>query len=75
MKDNNYDQIENFVEYEDYIANSYFNLLTKYLGYYVDFYENSGTQTEFAKTFFTNMKDQIQHTDALLADFSTSKKK
>ncbi len=40
LKDNNYDQIENFIEYEDFIANSYFNLLTKYLGYLVDFHDN-----------------------------------
>lgn len=59
LKDNNYDQIENFIEYEDFINNSYFNMLTKFLGYLVDFHENSGSQQDFAKSFFTNMKDQI----------------
>lgn len=30
LQENNYDQIENFIEYEDYLNNSYFSVLMKY---------------------------------------------
>lgn len=55
LKDNNYDQIENFIEYESFIVNSYFNQLMRFFSYLIDFIEQGATVPEFSKTFFTNM--------------------
>jgi hypothetical protein len=37
LKDNNYDQIENFIEYEDFLQNSYFSTLMKFMQYIIEF--------------------------------------
>ncbi len=43
LTEQNFDQIENFVEYEDFLNNSYFYTLMKNTQYLVDFVENSST--------------------------------
>lgn len=40
LTDLNFEQIENFVEYEDYLNNSYFHTLMKNTNYLVEFIEN-----------------------------------
>lgn len=70
LKDNNYDQIENFIEYEEFIANSYFNQLTKFVSYLIEFMEQ--TSGDQAKNFFTNMKEQLQANNKVISDFGDS---
>ncbi len=36
LKDNNYEQIENFIEYEAYIKNSYFSEVVRFVSYMID---------------------------------------
>ena len=56
--DNNYDQIENFIEYEDFIANSYFNQISRFTSYLIDFIE-SQNGGEHSKNFFANMTESL----------------
>lgn len=37
LKENNFDQIENFIDYETYIDNSYFAMSLKFVQYLVEF--------------------------------------
>lgn len=68
LKDNNYDQIENFIEYEEFIANSYFYQLTKFVSYLIEFMDQ--TSSEHAKNFFNNMSEQLQSNNKVISDFS-----
>ena len=67
LNENNYDQIENFIEYEQFIANSYFYQLMRFTQYLLDFSE-AGTP-EFGKGFFTNMTEQIVANNKVVCDF------
>ena len=58
LTDNNYDQIENFIEYEDFIANSYFNQISRFTSYLIDFIE-SQNGAEHSKNFFANMTESL----------------
>ena len=58
LTDNNYDQIENFIEYEDFIANSYFNQISRFISYLIDFIE-SQNGAENSKNFFANMTESL----------------
>ncbi len=58
LTDNNYDQIENFIEYEDFIANSYFNQISRFISYLIDFIE-SQNGAEHSKNFFANMTESL----------------
>lgn len=60
----NFDQIENFIEYEDYLNNSYFSQIVKTFNHINEFSENIKTQVEFSKGFFENVTQQLVNENA-----------
>lgn len=70
FNDNNYDQIENFIEYESFIENSYFFQVMRFANYLIDFMESSASPAEFNKSFFSNMTEQLVATQKILSDFT-----
>ena len=74
LTDNNYDQIENFIEYEDFIANSYFNQISRFVSFLIDFVEQTGG-IEASKSFFANMTDQLLQNNTIISDNEGSAEK
>ena len=56
LTDLNFDQIENFIEYEDYHSKSYFNALVKHLVNLADFLDNNA---DYKKSYLENLKDNL----------------
>ncbi|CDW74130.1 UNKNOWN [Stylonychia lemnae] len=69
LTDLNFDQIENFVEYEDYLNNSYFSQMVRSFNNINEFSENIKTQQEFAKGFFENISEQLANENKQVAEF------
>jgi hypothetical protein len=53
--DDNYDQIENFVEYEKYLQRSYFAAVQRTVNHQVEVFRNFSS----AKDLFTDLKEEI----------------
>lgn len=71
LQDNNYDQIENFIEYESFIANSYLNQIFRFYQYLVDFIEQGSIGSDYAMTFFANMTQQLAKVNKTITDHSS----
>eukprot|EP00347_Sterkiella_histriomuscorum_P023059 403336110 len=71
----NFDQIENFIEYEDYLNNSYFAQVMKSLSQMIELGENIKTQQEYYKSFFENMSGQLDQESSILLNFESDQRK
>ena len=59
FKEDNFDQIENFNEYESFLKNSYFNKLVNQLNKMFDLQKAGANSIDNTKEYFTNSVDSL----------------
>jgi hypothetical protein len=73
LTDSNYNQIENFIEYEDFCTNSYFLTLVKYSKYQKDFLDNLNS-IDYTKSFYENMQSLLSSENSLIQSETRQRK-
>lgn len=74
LKENNFDQMENFIDYESHVMNSYFNTLVRFANYQIELIDNL-QQPDYIKGFFSNMTQSLVKDNQLITDFASRDKK
>ncbi len=81
LKENNFSQIENFIDYESFVSSSYLTELLRFLLYLSDILKaqaSSSTLSDQASEFFSNMSLALVQRDKELSQglsFGVSEKK